>query len=162
MRTVVFGMLSFFTDSAHTVFAHLECWMLLVTSACDQSWFCCSDDNPHFTSSQEKTEVKMNRALGSGPTSCCCVLLSCGASPELALLCMAPATLDMNEIGLQVSSGGDAGRGPLPLSIESLLEVERQPDLDPGEPGEERPEPGSYPSRTRVPHVSPVLHPVPS
>ncbi|MBZ3883054.1 Homeobox protein MSX-3 [Sciurus carolinensis] len=52
---------------------------------------------------------------------------------------MAPPSLRMNPAGLRASSGGGAGPGPLPSSVESLLEAERGPDSEPTEPGEERP-----------------------
>lgn len=52
---------------------------------------------------------------------------------------MAPASLGMNPAGLQTFGGGRAGPGPLPFSVESLLEAERGLDAGPTEPREERP-----------------------
>ncbi|VFV24302.1 homeobox protein msx-3 [Lynx pardinus] len=52
---------------------------------------------------------------------------------------MAPASLSMNPAGLQTFGGGRAGPGPLPFSVESLLEAERGLDAGPTEPREERP-----------------------
>uniref|UniRef100_A0A8C6RVV4 Msh homeobox 3 n=1 Tax=Nannospalax galili TaxID=1026970 RepID=A0A8C6RVV4_NANGA len=65
---------------------------------------------------------------------------------------MAPATLDMNAVGLGANSGGEAGRGPLPFSVESLLEAERRSGSEPGEPGEERP-PGVAKSGVWLPPI---------
>ncbi|XP_022355368.1 homeobox protein MSX-3-like [Enhydra lutris kenyoni] len=61
------------------------------------------------------------------------------ASPAPAGLRMAPATLGMNPAGLKTCSGGRAGPGPLPFSVESLLEVERGLDSEPAALREERP-----------------------
>nr|XP_004669713.1 homeobox protein VENTX [Jaculus jaculus]XP_044989644.1 homeobox protein MSX-3-like [Jaculus jaculus] len=61
---------------------------------------------------------------------------------------MAPVSLDMNAAGLQVRCEGDVERGPLPFSVESLLESECGSDSHPGKPGEERAqntaEPGAW------------------
>lgn len=61
------------------------------------------------------------------------------ASPAPAGLRMAPASLGMNPAGLQTCGGGRAGPGPLPFSVESLLEAERGLDSEPEELREERP-----------------------
>ncbi|XP_075828795.1 uncharacterized protein LOC142849875 isoform X2 [Microtus pennsylvanicus] len=62
---------------------------------------------------------------------------------------MARATLDMNMEGLGARGGGHIGHGPLPFSVESLLEAERERGSEPGELGEERPpgasKPGAWP-----------------
>uniref|UniRef100_A0A8C7B3U9 Homeobox domain-containing protein n=2 Tax=Neovison vison TaxID=452646 RepID=A0A8C7B3U9_NEOVI len=58
---------------------------------------------------------------------------------------MAPASLGMNPAGLQTGGGGRAGPGPLPFSVESLLEAERGLDSEPAEPREE------WPRRTAEP-----------
>uniref|UniRef100_A0A8C8YC65 Homeobox domain-containing protein n=1 Tax=Panthera leo TaxID=9689 RepID=A0A8C8YC65_PANLE len=47
----------------------------------------------------------------------------------------------MNPAGLQTFGGGRAGPGPLPFSVESLLEAERGLDAGPTEPREESPPP---------------------
>ncbi|XP_021083677.1 homeobox protein VENTX isoform X2 [Mesocricetus auratus] len=62
---------------------------------------------------------------------------------------MARATFDMNAEGLGARGGGHVGHGPLPFSVESLLEAERVSGSEPGELGEERPpgasKPGAWP-----------------
>ncbi|XP_036026126.1 homeobox protein VENTX isoform X1 [Onychomys torridus] len=62
---------------------------------------------------------------------------------------MARATLDMNTEGLGTRGGGHVGHGPLPFSVESLLEAEHVRGSEPGELGEERPpgasKPGAWP-----------------
>ncbi|XP_027240038.1 homeobox protein VENTX isoform X1 [Cricetulus griseus] len=62
---------------------------------------------------------------------------------------MARATLDMNAEGLGARGGGHVGHGPLPFSVESLLEAERVRGSEPGQLGEERPpgssKPGAWP-----------------
>lgn len=62
---------------------------------------------------------------------------------------MARATLDMNATGLEARGGGHIEHGPLPFSVESLLEAERIPGSESGELGEERPpgasKPGAWP-----------------
>lgn len=62
---------------------------------------------------------------------------------------MARATLDMNTEGLGARGGGHIGHGPLPFSVESLLEAERERGSEPGDLGEERPpgasKPGAWP-----------------
>ncbi|XP_029773405.1 homeobox protein MSX-3-like [Suricata suricatta] len=45
----------------------------------------------------------------------------------------------MNPAGLKTFRGGRAGPGPLPFSVESLLEAERELDTEPAELREERP-----------------------
>ncbi|XP_021493481.1 homeobox protein VENTX isoform X2 [Meriones unguiculatus] len=105
---------------------------------------------------------------------------------------MARATLDMNAAGHGARGGGHLGNGPLPFSVESLLEAERVRGSEPGELGEERPpgtsKPGAWPppvahtcpprkcsiSRSQAPKsaravkagksrgVPPALHPAPS
>lgn len=52
---------------------------------------------------------------------------------------MAPASLGMNPAGLKTFGGGRGGPGPLPFSVESLLEAERALDTGPAELREERP-----------------------
>ncbi|XP_038963636.1 homeo box, msh-like 3 isoform X1 [Rattus norvegicus] len=62
---------------------------------------------------------------------------------------MARATLDMNAAGLEARGGGHIEQGPLPFSVESLLEAERVRGSESGELGEERPpgasKPGAWP-----------------
>ncbi|XP_049992751.1 homeobox protein MSX-3 isoform X2 [Alexandromys fortis] len=103
---------------------------------------------------------------------------------------MARETLDMNMEGLGARGGGHIGHGPLPFSVESLLEAERERGSEPGELGEERPpgasKPGAWPPpvthtcpprkcsvsgsqapksvrafKARKSKVSPALHPAP-
>ncbi|XP_032255064.1 homeobox protein VENTX [Phoca vitulina] len=52
---------------------------------------------------------------------------------------MAPASLGMNSAGLETYSEGRAGAGPLPFSVQSLLEAEGGLDSEPPELREERP-----------------------
>ncbi|XP_002928751.2 homeobox protein MSX-3-like [Ailuropoda melanoleuca] len=52
---------------------------------------------------------------------------------------MAPASLGMNAAGLRTCGGGRTGTGPLPFSVESLLEAERGLDSEPAQLREERP-----------------------
>lgn len=56
----------------------------------------------------------------------------------------------MNTAALRARGGGGAGSGPLPFSVESLLEAERGPDSEPTEPGEEKPL-GAVETRAWVP-----------
>nr|XP_027780711.1 homeobox protein MSX-3-like [Marmota flaviventris]XP_027780868.1 homeobox protein MSX-3-like [Marmota flaviventris] len=63
---------------------------------------------------------------------------------------MAPTSLGMNTAALRARGGGGAGSGPLPFSVESLLEAERGPDSEPTEPGEEKPL-GAVETRAWVP-----------
>ncbi|XP_021024478.1 homeobox protein VENTX isoform X2 [Mus caroli] len=62
---------------------------------------------------------------------------------------MARATFDMNAAGLEARGGGHTEHGPLPFSVESLLEAERVPGSESGELGVERPpgasKPGAWP-----------------
>ncbi|EGW11425.1 homeobox protein VENTX isoform X2 [Cricetulus griseus] len=76
---------------------------------------------------------------------------------------MARATLDMNAEGLGARGGGHVGHGPLPFSVESLLEAERVRGSEPGQLGEERPpgssKPGAWPPP--VTHTCPPRAPSP-
>ncbi|XP_019499625.1 PREDICTED: homeobox protein MSX-3-like [Hipposideros armiger] len=51
---------------------------------------------------------------------------------------MAPASLAMNLSGLRPCGGDRAGPGPLPFSVEALLEAQRGLGAEPAEPREER------------------------
>ncbi|KAF5914535.1 hypothetical protein HPG69_010807 [Diceros bicornis minor] len=87
------------------------------------------------------------------------------ASPAPAGRRMAPASLGMNPAGLRTCGGVRAGPGPLPFSVESLLEAESGLGQEPAEPREERPrgaaEPGAWfppaarPSCPRAPSPPP-------
>ncbi|KAK1333414.1 hypothetical protein QTO34_005797 [Cnephaeus nilssonii] len=72
------------------------------------------------------------------------------ASPAPAGLRMAPASLGMNSPGLRTCGGDRAGPGPLPFSVESLLEAQHRLGPEPAEPREERPR-GAAESRARFP-----------
>ncbi|EDM11881.1 rCG48500, isoform CRA_b [Rattus norvegicus] len=76
---------------------------------------------------------------------------------------MARATLDMNAAGLEARGGGHIEQGPLPFSVESLLEAERVRGSESGELGEERPpgasKPGAWPPP--VAHSCPPRAPSP-
>uniref|UniRef100_A0A8C3YAT5 Homeobox domain-containing protein n=1 Tax=Catagonus wagneri TaxID=51154 RepID=A0A8C3YAT5_9CETA len=61
------------------------------------------------------------------------------SSPVPAGQPMAPASLGMNPAGLRTCGGNRAGPGPLPFSVESLLEAESGLGSEPSEPREERP-----------------------
>lgn len=63
----------------------------------------------------------------------------CATVPAPATPRMAPASLGMNTAALRARGGGGVGSGPLPFSVESLLEAERGPDSEPTDPGKERP-----------------------
>ncbi|XP_006099047.1 homeobox protein MSX-3-like [Myotis lucifugus] len=63
---------------------------------------------------------------------------------------MAPASLVMNSSGLRTCGGDRAGPGPLPFSVESLLEAQHRLGPEPAEPREERPR-GAAESRARFP-----------
>lgn len=70
---------------------------------------------------------------------------------------MARATFDMNAAGLEARGGVHIEHGPLPFSVESLLEAESVRGSESGELGEERPpgasKPGAWPP--------PVVHSCP-
>ncbi|EDL17892.1 homeobox protein MSX-3 isoform 1 [Mus musculus] len=76
---------------------------------------------------------------------------------------MARATFDMNAAGLEARGGGHTEHGPLPFSVESLLEAERVPGSESGELGVERPlgasKPGAWPPP--VAHSCPPRAPSP-
>ncbi|XP_034376802.1 uncharacterized protein LOC117721992 isoform X2 [Arvicanthis niloticus] len=104
---------------------------------------------------------------------------------------MARATFDMNAAGLEARGGVHIEHGPLPFSVESLLEAESVRGSESGELGEERPpgasKPGAWPPpvvhscpprkcsvsgsqalktdcavKARKSKVPPALHPAPS
>ncbi|XP_036785561.2 homeobox protein MSX-3-like [Manis pentadactyla] len=66
---------------------------------------------------------------------------------------MAPASLGMNPPGLRTCGRGRPGPGPLPFSVESLLEAERMLGPEPVEPREERP-PGATEPRAWFPSAA--------
>ncbi|KAJ8793972.1 hypothetical protein J1605_003382 [Eschrichtius robustus] len=71
---------------------------------------------------------------------------------------MAPASLGMNPAGLRTCSGDRAGPGPLPFSVESLLQAEHWLGAEPAEPREERPR-GAAEPRAWVPAAAPLPSP---
>uniref|UniRef100_A0A8D1LD33 Homeobox domain-containing protein n=1 Tax=Sus scrofa TaxID=9823 RepID=A0A8D1LD33_PIG len=64
----------------------------------------------------------------------------------------------MNPAGLRMCGGDGAGPGPLPFSVESLLEAERGLGSEPTEPREERPR-GAAEPRTWFPLAAPSSSP---
>lgn len=64
----------------------------------------------------------------------------------------------MNPAGLRTCGGDGAGPGPLPFSVESLLEAERGLGSEPTEPREERPR-GAAEPRTWFPLAAPSSSP---
>ena len=80
------------------------------------------------------------------------------ASPAPAGQRMAPASLGMNPAGLRTCSGDRAGPGPLPFSVESLLQAEHWLGAEPAEPREERPR-GAAEPRAWVPAAAPLPSP---
>lgn len=66
---------------------------------------------------------------------------------------MAPAPLVMNPSGLRTCGGDRAEPGPLPFSVESLLEAQRGLGREPTEPREERPRRAAEPRAWFPPSV---------
>nr|KAF6457638.1 hypothetical protein HJG63_013645 [Rousettus aegyptiacus] len=66
---------------------------------------------------------------------------------------MAPAPLVMNPSGLRTCGGDRAEPGPLPFSVEALLEAQRALRRAPAEPREERPRRAAEPRACFPPSV---------